>query len=62
RLFLRKIAPAHATHLLACGYDNENSYTSQMPMRESANVNYYQQANGAKRRMVRTIKYFSENC
>ncbi|WP_296321968.1 hypothetical protein, partial [uncultured Treponema sp.] len=23
------------------GYDNENSYTSQMPMRESANVNNF---------------------
>ena len=26
RFFLRKIAPAHATHLLACGYDNKNSH------------------------------------
>ena len=40
-LLLRKTLPHKAPHCSPCGYDNENSYTSQMPMRESANVNSF---------------------
>ncbi len=47
--------------LLAFGYDNENSYTSQMHMCASTDLNNFLYANGSKRRMVRTIKYFADS-